>query len=157
MKSYLAIIGLVFLSITACNNSSVVDDFQEVDPEGWSYTDTVHTTFEIVDTTHYYQLFSNMRVSGDFTMTNMQIKLIIEKPNGDSKEHEISVKLADKSGKWLGSGLGDIITFQQPILALQEFNQKGEYTVHIIQNMREDLWPHVHAVGIKVDKDKEIF
>ncbi|NBV56309.1 MAG: hypothetical protein EBR72_00655 [Bacteroidetes bacterium] len=69
----------------------------------------------------------------------------------------ISIPLAEKSGKWLGTGLGSTITFQEPILHRKLFDLHGKYYITLEQNMRLENLSNVISAGIKVNKQEEIF
>ena len=154
-----ALFGLLLTVFTllSCSDNTVVDYFGEVDPNGWNYEDSVQCSFDISDTTHYYKLWANLKITGDFNRSHMQMHLTLVRPDGKRTEHPVRIKVADKTGKWLGSGMGDVLTYQVPVLNLQNFNHSGTYSVIIRQNFREDNWPNIQAAGIKITRDKEIF
>jgi len=57
----------------------------------------------------------------------------------------------------LGSGLGDVITFQTPILHRKLLTKKGKYSISIAQDMRLETLKNVTAAGIHVEQQEEIF
>ena len=78
-------------------------------------------------------------------------------PDSSSKEYNIPLQLAEKSGKWLGSGLGDVITFRIPVFHRKFLTQKGKYTVSISQDMRLESVPNIVSAGLRVEQQEEIF
>lgn len=135
----------------------ILDVYEELPSEGWSYEDSVELSFDITDTTHYYQLFINLRINAKYKWENFFIKMTIVSPSGEEKTSVEQLILAENSGKWRGSGIGDIITFQEPIQKRKTFKEKGTYKVILKQNMREDNWQNLRSIGMKIEKQEEIF
>ena len=102
-------------------------------------------------------MYANVRITGDYEFSNLYVKLTIVAPDSGSSTEIINLKLAENSGKWLGSGIGDVITYQLPILNKKEFKQSGTYTVKIEQYMRLVNLPNVVSVGLKVQQLEEIY
>jgi gliding motility-associated lipoprotein GldH len=157
LKKYIPIISLAALFFTACNEKVLVDTFHELPAEGWAYEQTVTDSFTVANPGHYHAVASNLRVSADYPYANIHLLLTITSPDGKTVTRKVSVDLAEKSGKWLGTGLGDIYTFQKSILHRKYFNQKGQYSVTIAQDMRLANLPSVSAAGIRVEEQEEIY
>ena len=155
MKQKLVLIFLVFFTVSACTQNVLVDSFHELPETGWSYTKIVNDSFEVTQPEFYHQMYANLRISGDYDYANIYLKLSIIAPDSSQKEEVITLDLADKTGKWLGSGIGDKITFQQPILEKQKFKDAGIYMVKVEQFMRLENLPHVISAGIKVEQLEE--
>lgn len=64
----------------------------------------------------------------------------------------VELTLADPSGKWLGSGMGDI--WDNRVLFKQQFRfpEKGTYIFTLEQAMRIDPLPQIMDVGIRIEK-----
>ncbi len=156
MKNYLLIGFIGFLSLTGCNPDVIVDQYHSLPETGWHYKNEITDTFQ-PKTNYYHQLYANVRINGDYGYSNLYTRLTITAPDSSKTKEVINLKLAENSGKWLGSGIGDVITFQIPILGKQTFKQKGTYTVNIEQYMRLENLPNVVSVGIKVEQLEEIY
>ncbi len=135
----------------------MVDTFHDIPENGWQYENVIVDSFSVKQPDHYHQYYLNARIDGDYPYANLHVKLKITAPDSTVSEEVVSVKLAEKSGKWLGSGIGDVITFQVPILKRQELKQKGKYTVELEQYMRLENLPFIVSAGIKVEQQEEIF
>jgi len=68
---------------------------------------------------------------------------------------QFQIELADQTGRWLGNGMSNLISYEQPLL-LKTKLRKGHYTFKLSHNMREDLISGVNDVGIKVEKGQFI-
>lgn len=148
--------GLV-LTLFACDSGALVDRYHELPEDGWHYEHTVTDSFEIAQPDFYHQLYANLRINADYPYENLYLKLNVTSPDGKTKAEILTVPLAEKSGKWLGSGLGNVITFQSPILHRKYFTQKGKYSIAIEQNMRLETLPYVVAAGLRIEQQEEIY
>lgn len=158
MKITFFILTVVFAAaFSACSDDALVDRYHVLPEEGWHYEHIVTDTFCVENPDFYHQIFANLRVSGDYPYANIYLKLNITTPDGSKKSEILSVGLATKSGKWLGSGLGDVVTFQAPILHRKYLDQKGKYTVEIEQNMRLETLANVLAAGLRIEQQEEIY
>ncbi len=156
MKEKLVLIFLALVSLTACNENVLVDSFHELPESGWSYNNIVQDSLEVKEPEFYHQMFANLRISGDYNYANIFLKLTIIAPDSSQKEEVVTLDLADKTGKWLGSGIGDKITFQLPVLDKQKLKEAGIYRVKIEQYMRLENLQNVVAAGIMVEQLEEI-
>lgn len=156
LKKY-SLILILAATLSACSDHALVDQYHELPDEGWQYEHIITDTFEVTNPDYYHQVFANLRITGDYTYANIYLKLNITSPDSTTKSEIITVDLADKSGKWLGTGLGNVITYQTPILHRKYLTQKGKYTVKIEQNMRLQTLQNVRAVGIRVEQQEEIY
>lgn len=149
------IVALVFsFGIVACNSDAIVDKFHPVSNEAWEYSEVFTDTFSITNETYYHNLFINLQITGDYAYQNLYVKLKHTNPAGKTTDEIINLQLAEKNGRWLGSGMGDIITFQIPVLGKQAY-KNGTHSISLEQYMRLEQLPFVVAAGIKVEKTKE--
>ncbi|MBC7758415.1 MAG: gliding motility lipoprotein GldH, partial [Phormidesmis sp. FL-bin-119] len=61
-------------------------------------------------------------------------------------------KLALPDGEWLGSGSGNLYSYQIPLKENFKFTLKGKYVIELEQNMRDNPLDHVSDVGVRVEK-----
>lgn len=156
MKAKLFVILISLIGLSSCNQNALVDTFHELPETGWSYTEVISDSFEVSNPEFFHQLFVNLRISGEYEFANIYLKLSITAPDSSVKEETVTINLADKTGKWLGSGIGDIITYQEPILGKQNLKNAGIYKVKMEQFMRLENLPHVVSAGIMVKQLEEL-
>lgn len=149
-RRILTLAACVLIGLSACQQGTLVDEFQSVTDNAWSYTDLKTVEVTVEDTTAYYDMLINLRHAGNYEWQNLYLRMHIYSPQGDSTTERISIMLADAKGKWLGSGLGDIVTLQAPYKQGIQFRQKGTYRFVLEQHMRVNPLAGVHAVGLKV-------
>jgi gliding motility-associated lipoprotein GldH len=157
LKKYLFILAITAFLFAGCNGDVLVDEYHTLPVSGWEYKDVITDSFEVLEPGHYHQLSANLRINGDYTYANFHVKMNITFPDSSSKEYNVPLQLAEKSGKWLGSGLGDVITFRIPVFHRKFLTQKGKYTVSISQDMRLESVPNIVSAGLRVEQQEEIF
>jgi len=143
--------------LSSCNESTLINQFYELPVNGWQYKNIMQDSFQVVKPNHYHLISANLRIDEDYMYSNIHLKLKLTDPDGETKTHHIPLTLAEKSGKWLGSGLGSALTYQLPILHRKTLTKKGTYHVSIAQDMRLENLTSVLAVGIKVEEQEEIY
>lgn len=143
--------------MTACNDGVLVDRYHDISESGWTYEEVFTDSFQVENPNFYHQISANLRVSSDYAYSNIHLKMDVKHPDGMVTSHKVPVTLAEKSGKWLGSGIGNVLTFQAPILHRKFLNQKGKYTFTLSQDMRLEVLPNVVSAGVRVEQQEEIF
>jgi gliding motility-associated lipoprotein GldH len=157
MSNRIIIFLISILGLAACNEGVLVNEFHKLNTDGWNYEEVVSDTFNVSKTHHYHQIFANLRITSDYNYSNIHLKISLTYPDSTQTERVIPITLSDKKGKWTGSGMGNILTYQVPIMGKLEFKEKGKYTIAVEQYMRIENLPHVVSVGIKVEQLEEIF
>ena len=148
------LIWLIFVSLftVACTSNDVYFEFKNIAPQGWS-KDSMYT-FEvpITDSLSRYNVYVNIRNRGDYPYQNLWLFLHKTTPDSVQVGDTIECYLADKRGKWLGSGLGSIV--EMPVLyeTNVRFKTTGIYKYQIIQGMREDVLKGITDIGLRVEK-----
>ena len=137
--------------------NTLVNSYLDLGGDGWSYEETLTDSVEIAHPDYYHEVLANLKINSDYSFANIQLKITLLKPDSTRQVFPISIPLAEKSGKWLGTGLGSTITFQEPILHRKLFDLPGKYYITLEQNMRLENLSNVISAGIKVNKQEEIF
>ncbi len=127
-RRFITLAACLMFGLTACQEGTLVDEFQDVSDNAWTYTDLKTVEVTVADTTAYYDMLINLRHAGNYEWQNLYLRMHIFSPQGDSTTERVSIMLADPKGKWLGSGLGDVVTLQAPYKQGIQFRQKGELT-----------------------------
>ena len=148
----LPILGLLFLN--SCSDpNAVVDQSTPIENHNWSYTNTVKTPVKIDDPTIPYNLYINLRVTGEYKYSNIFVLLHKSGPRLKGVTR-FEIKLANLDGEWLGTGSGNLYSYQVPLITNFKFPDKGTYTFEIEQNMRDNPLHEVNDVGMRVEKAK---
>ena len=143
------------ISLFSCDQNRIVDEYINLGEQGWTYNDKVNVEFEISDTSQFYNIYFNARNTGIYPYQNLYILMRISDPDGEENENRLNFSLADKDGKWFGSGLGDLHDNQILIVEALKFLKMGKYSIELEQNMRDNPLPGLVEAGVRVEVIKE--
>lgn len=154
IKFAAGIVGFVILSVvlSGCLSSPFYQNEESLPGNTWPYQYRPSFKFEISDTSSYYNLYFLIRHTEAYPFENIWVWVYAKQP-GDStfEKTRIEIPLAERSGKWLGRGMGEIWEQRMPI-ALDKTFKKGVYEVRFEQNMRVNPLPEVLHVGLRIEK-----
>ena len=145
--SFTAIITLIFI-LTSCNKKQMISyDFKY---NKWAKDDTINFQFTVNDTIKNHQLLFFFRNNLDYNYRNLFLIIDLDynykKIQSDTVEYEI----ADKYGRWLGRGLGNIkdnyLIFSENTI----FQKKGIYNINVRHGMRQDSLIGVNKLGFQI-------
>jgi gliding motility-associated lipoprotein GldH len=106
----------------------------------------------VEDSLSLNKLFINIRNNTDYPYSNLYLFVTTEFPNGHITRDTIECILADKDGRWLGSGSGRIkdnkIMLQQGL----RFPLTGTYTIHLEQAMRNESLKGIEDIGFSIEE-----
>jgi gliding motility-associated lipoprotein GldH len=145
---------LVMLFQSGCTDpDTVVDQNTAIENHNWSYSNKIKYTVKIDDPAILYNLYINLRVTGDYRYSNI---FVLIRRNGPKLKGvtRYEVKLANPDGEWLGQGSGNLYSYQVPFRTGFKFPEKGSYEFEIEQNMRDNPLHEVSDVGLRVEKAK---
>lgn len=148
-----ALMLLLLLSGSGCTDpNAVIDQNTEIVNNNWAYTNKIKYSVKIDNEQQAYNLYLNLRVTGDYKYAN--IFLLIHRTDPDKKTAAVryEFRLANPDGEWLGQGSGNLYSYQTPFLLNYKFPAKGTYTFQIEQNMRDNPLKEISDVGLRVEK-----
>ena len=147
-------IGLLLpvLLMSCQDNITVADTNQKIQGKNWSYTEKIIVPVEILSNDMLYNVFVNIRHTGDYRYSNMFILVHLTDPKGKKTTERKELTLALADGEWLGSGSGNMYSYQIPIKENFKFPSNGKYIFELEQNMRDNPLNHVTDAGIRVEK-----
>lgn len=142
---------LSIILLTACNSLGVFDQNTDIKNKQWSYDQPLLFEVAIADTAQQYNIYINLRHTNNYQYSNMWVLMKTTLPNGKTLDKRVELPLADKQGKWYGSGMGDIITQQVLIQPNALFPMVGKYQFEITQDMRLNPLPDVISAGLRIE------
>lgn len=152
MAATICLLGLISGCGVPQNTSA--EEFQEIQNNTWAWSDGKRFTFTIDDSTHYYNFSIGLRIQGTYAYSNIWLISQIQGNNTNIKE-QVQIDIADQTGRWLGEGMSNLITYLKPVYVHKQL-APGTYTWTISQNMRDEKLSGVVDVGIKVEKGQPI-
>jgi gliding motility-associated lipoprotein GldH len=141
------------LSLISCQDSVTIADTNiELEKRNWSYSEKIRIPVKIEATDISYNLYLNLRHSAEYKYSNIFILIHITGPDGKKSTERREFKLALADGEWLGSGSGNMYSYQINFKEKYKFPAKGTYIFELEQNMRDNPLDHVNDAGIRVEK-----
>jgi len=132
----LLVFGFIFLSVS-CDSKRIYDEYKSV-PNGWNKDSIISFTLHPPDSIKPYNLFVNLRNTSQYKYSNIYLIVEMVFPHGKTIKDTLEYRMADPSGKFLGSGVMDVkenkLWYKENVI----FNETGDYIVNIQHAMREN-------------------
>jgi gliding motility-associated lipoprotein GldH len=148
------IIAVGFFNL-ACDEKTVYNQNKDFKDAKWLIKDECKFEIEIEDPNQTYKLYYNVRNNLTYAYYNLYITRYLFDENGKKLDENLDeLMLADeKTGKPLGTGLGDIFDHKILIKKEMKFPKKGKYVIKIKQFMRQDPLPDILSFGVAIEKN----
>ncbi len=153
MKSYIKmiLIGIVITALQSCNDNALVNTFETIPNQNWSYVKPVKAKVEIKDSTKAYHIYINFRHTADYSYSNIWLRFHVLGPKLIDTPERKEFQLALADGAWLGKGSGNLYSYQLIYKEGYKFPSAGTYTIVVEQNMRDNPLKNISDVGIRVE------
>lgn len=146
----LLVLAIAFLS--GCDPNRVFEEYTPIPDQSWAADNSINYEFAVTDTLTPHNFYVNVRNTGAYRYSNLYVFFDIEFPNGKTSRDTIECPLADKTGRWLGSGTGQLKDNQFLIKYNMRFPLTGTYKFGIEQAMRVDPLEEISDVGLRLEK-----
>lgn len=146
---------LLSASFYSCHKADRLNDFEKhVAIPGYTWNYAFYPSFEvnITDTSARYNIYVTIRHTNDYPFSNLWLLITSNYSGAKPKTQRVELPLADREGRWLGSGIDNIYDQRIPIQQNARFDKPGIYHFSFEQNMRVDNLPHVMSVGLRIEK-----
>ena len=155
MLRSLGFLLLTAVLLQACGPNYLYQNEQDLGDGGWSYPDSLVSTFTITDTTAIYNLELTLDHEAQFSFQNVYVRIHTTFPSGERLSEEVSLEISDKLGVPYGKCSGGSCTLQIPIQQGAYFDQAGDYRITIEQFSRENPLPGVSRVAFAIEETGE--
>lgn len=143
------------LAMQACVDQNVkVDTYEKIPKNNWTYINPIKATVNVTDSTQAYNIYVNFRHTADYKYANIWLRFHIIGPNQKDVPMRQEFQLAMPDGQWLGTGSGNLFTYQLIYKENYKFASVGKYTLIVEQNMRDNPLKEISDVGIYVELAK---
>lgn len=129
----------------------VFHEFKHIDNSTWRWEDPVEFLTELKDTIQLHNILIQLRHTTDYPLSNLYLFVHVQGPSGQTLTDTINFILAEKSGKWLGNGLGNIREIGYLYRKNTIFPVQGFYKISIEQAMRLPEVP-VTDIGLRIER-----
>lgn len=153
---FLLVLSVLTTAISGCKKADAVvfEEFQSTNNSDWDWKDAKTFNFEINDTTCYYSILASLRISGKYSYSNIWIIYQLQGNNYKEKK-QFQIELADQTGRWIGEGMSNLISYEQHIIPKLKL-RPGKYSIAFSQNMRDQHLVGVNDIGLRILKGKQI-
>ncbi len=147
------LVCFVVTGLSSCQDTqTVVDNNIEIAGHNWSYTEKVQIPAMIENAHLPYNLYVNLRLTSRYKYSNIFLLIHVTGPDGKKTTERKEFRLALPDGEWLGSGSGNLYSYQMPFKENYKFPVKGKYVIELEQNMRDNPLNSVTDAGIRIEK-----
>lgn len=150
---YGILLGML-IGLSACDDTMVFEENKAIPSGHWPSTDAVIFDVVINDTIQRHDMFVNVRNGDAYAYSNLYLFVEINFPNGKRSVDTLECFLADPSGRWYGSGLGDMYDNRFLFKQNKSFPLPGQYRVSIQQAMRDDVLKEIYDIGFRVARTR---
>lgn len=150
-----ALMTLVLSSLSGCQGAGQLNTFEKhVAIPGYKWNYDFQPSFDIVitDTAARYNIDVTLRHTEAYGFSNLWLLVTTNRSGQKPKTQRVELPLADRQGRWLGTGADDIFEHRIPIQQHARFDQAGTYHFRFEQNMRINPLPHIMSVGLRIEK-----
>ncbi len=141
------------LLLNGCDPGRVFDENREIPDHTWKMKEPVRFKVLVKDTVSSHTVYVNIRNYSDYPYSNIYLFIHVVSPTGAELTDTVNFLLADKRGKWLGRGIGDLYFLRLPYKQHIRFPYRGVYLFDIEQGMRTAL-KGIRDVGLRVEREK---
>lgn len=148
------LVAAILIMLISCDSGRVYEENKDFEEAFWQKDSVPAFTFEIKDVSVAYNILINIRNGFDYPFYNLYYQYELKDSLGNAIEKDMQeILLFDaKTGEPLGSGLGDLLDHQQPVLSNFQFPFEGDYTIEFTHFMRPDTLPMILSVGARIEK-----
>lgn len=155
MRSKPAQVFLLFVTLSIVGCTEVMfQESQSIPNKNWEQDSNIQFNVEVTDTMTGYDFYIDLRNEGDYPYANIFMFVTTTFPSGKSARDTVECILADKTGRWLGTGLGDVLDNHILFKENVRFPNSGTYVFEFEQGMRTESLPSVLDLGISLEKHK---
>ncbi|TKC00795.1 gliding motility lipoprotein GldH [Pedobacter cryophilus] len=150
----LALFCLTIMALQSCNSDTIIDSFESVPNQNWTYLKPVKASIAIADSTKAYNIYVNFRHTADYKYANIWLRFHVIGPDKKDVIERQEFQLALPDGEWLGKGSGSLYSYQLIYKENYKFKSKGTHTIVVEQNMRDNPLKGINDVGLKIEEAK---
>ncbi|HOY38161.1 MAG TPA: regulatory iron-sulfur-containing complex subunit RicT [Bacteroidales bacterium] len=151
----LAIVFLISSFSISCDRNKIYEKYIKIDNMVWNDKNYIRFEKEITDTVSRHNIYILVRNATQYRYGNLWVFVSTTAPNGNKDTDTVECVLADKNGKWLGDGMGDL--WDNEILWKRNvtFPYQGNYVFQFEQGMRIENLPGILDVGLRIERVPE--
>ena len=147
--------GFAFAFTGCSGGDTIYHKTHSFEQQTWSYSDTVHFSFDIQDTTAKYNLYLDVVHSDTFPFQNLYLNLFSKTPTDEIVKDQHSLELQEKDGYWISECSGHTCELRFILRENLTFPAVGSYTISAEQYTREENLRGIQSLGLFLEKAKK--
>lgn len=149
---------LVSLLATACSSESMFDEQRTFEGSVWNAFKPEKFEVGIDNVDDYYDLYATITVdTSRLHISPLPIIVNINSENGERRTFQSYIMLKKQDGTYNGTINGRYLTCEQKFREYFSFNQKGNYTIEIVQGTTRYDLEGVETLRLSVRKAKLVY
>ncbi|MEM9325395.1 MAG: gliding motility lipoprotein GldH [Bacteroidota bacterium] len=147
---------LLLIVCSACDHNRIFEGFVTL-PTYWHQDDAVSFEFVIDDESLTYDLVAQIKQDIDYPNYNFYFKYSLVDPADSvlTERLEEAIFFEPKTGRPLGSGIGDTFDHEYVLEEAFQFPAAGDYKVDLRQFMRVDSIPNILRLGLRIERSTD--
>jgi gliding motility-associated lipoprotein GldH len=117
----------------------------------WSKNDTLVFNFDIKNAKSKKNINFVVRNNDNYPFNNLYLFIKLEQGKKLISIDTLNYRLADKTGKWLGSGMGSVKEIYFQYKKDFTFPKDTSYRLSVIQGMRKDTLAGIEDFGVNIE------
>ncbi len=151
-KTVLVILILLGIFVS-CNKKYFYEEYIEIPNQQWDMNDALKFTVPINDTETSYNLLFSIEHEKTYPYRNLWIFVKTSSPSGKSQIDTINFLFTDANHYWTGDCNSKTCTNIYNFANSVNFYESGDYTIEIIQGLRENTIKSINKVGLLVQQN----
>ncbi|MCX6257797.1 MAG: gliding motility lipoprotein GldH [Bacteroidia bacterium] len=144
----------VVLVLFSCDSRRVYEEIKSIPGSSWNRNNILNFRVNVTDTVSVNNILIDIRNKSNYNFCNLFLFITIQSPDKKLVRDTIECNLADETGKWKGSGIGDIYNNKMLYKKNVKFPRAGVYTFNIEQAMRVENLEDISEVGIRIERTR---
>lgn len=133
-----AVLFMAVLFLSSCDDRLVESDSIAFTDAKWSIDSPAIFSITPPDTIQEYDLFINLRNTGEYAFNNLYLISQIKFPYGKTVTDTLEYQMADPQGRFLGAGSRDVFENKLWLKKGVRFRESGTYQLLLKQAMRKN-------------------
>lgn len=153
-RQLLIIPTMALLFMISCQQPYVYNAYKPIPNTGWHLNDTI--TFEVsgVENEHIHDFLIAIRHNNDYLYANIFLYANVLNPNGEETIDTLQYLMAEPSGRWLGTGVGEI-KHHLFLYKTKQSMDRGLYKFSLVHGMRDSVLTGIEDIGFRIEKSHE--
>ena len=144
----------VLLFLVGCSNDTEQVLMNNINGK-WDKKEEQKFDFKIEDAQHLKNIIFVVRNNNDYPYSNIRLIVnFLDKKTINKSTDTLNYILAKPNGAWIGKGFGETKETLFQYKLNYKFPANGDYSIGIIQAMRNDKLVGIEDIGVKIETAK---